>query len=158
MGVTVNQLAPEEAVKLVPEVPPTLMVWVAGAVPPKVCEKETEEGVAVIEPVPLLPDTVSVTGTVTVVPPPVMVTLVWYVAAFNPDALTERVRVAGVVPDVGVTVNQLAPEEAVKLVPEVPPTLMVCVAGAVPPKVCEKETEEGVAVIEPGLPVPPVTV
>ncbi len=96
--------------------------------------------------VPLL-EMVSVTGTEIVVPPPAMVTALWYVVAFSPEVFTERVRVAGVVPAVGLTINQLAPAEAVKLVPKIPARLIFWAAGMVPPNVCEKETEEGEAVI-----------
>src|SRR5205823_251601 len=135
VGVTVNQLALDAAAKVVAVVLLNCTVCDAGVVPPKVCEKVRDDGeVMMALDAPLL--MVKLTGIVTVVAPPVTVldALPVFPAA-SPAALTDTVSVAGVVPLVGVTVNQLALDEAEKVVAVVLLNCTVCEVAAVPPTV-----------------------
>src|SRR5580700_6662296 len=96
--------------------------------------------------------TVRFTGTVNgLLPAPaaVIVILVLYFPAVRPVVTMDAAMGWGVVPLPGVTLNQLAPDAAVKLKPAtVLPTFTFCAAGAAPPDVYVKLRGEGVAVSE----------
>ena len=82
-------------------------------------------------------DTVKLTGTVCGLfpaPAAVIVTLPLYVPADNPLGLTDTLRLAGVVPEPGVTASQAAEAVAVRLKAE--PLLVTdtpCAPGVAPP-------------------------
>jgi hypothetical protein len=156
-GATISHVEFELALKFVAVAELlTLTVCDAGAAPPCVWENDNEVGVAVIVDEPPV-TTVSVTGTEAVAVPAVTVTEPWYVPALSPDVLTDTVRVAGVLPLAGVTVNHV--EFVLTLVVKVaaPPEPVIWTvwdAGAAPPMVCENDNEVGEAVSVG----PPVTV
>lgn len=85
-------------------------------------------------PVVLL-DTVNATETVTGAAPPVIVMLVEYPPTVSPVAFTESVRLAGVVPVVGLIVSQFAlgETEVVKLTAGVLDNCTLFEFGVVPP-------------------------
>jgi ABC-type iron transport system FetAB permease component len=133
----------------------TRIVCIIEAAPPSVCENDNDAGVTVI--VGATSDTVKVTGTKMVAVPAVTVMEPWYVPN-TPDALTDTVRVAGVVAFAGATASQVEFELAVKAVaPLELSTRIVCEAGAAPPSVCENDNNAGVAVRDVGLDTVSVT-
>ena len=168
VGETVSQEPPlAVAVKVVFGVALTERVCAAGDVPPTVAEKVSDAGVTVKVDDGL---TVKETGTVVVSPLPVTVMVPVKVPAASPETLDETVRVAGVVPVAGETLNHGAPlTDAVKAAFGVALTERVCEGGDVPPAVAVNESVPGLTLnVEAGLTVkltgtvrvvpPPVTV
>jgi hypothetical protein len=149
VGVTVNQPPPAAvAVNAIGELPDNAIVCAGGGAPPLWCVYVSEVGLTPMVGALL---TVRVTGTVCgllLAPGAVIVTDAVYVPAASPVGFTPTVRVAGVVPLVGVTVNQLPPAAvAVNAIGELPDNAIVCAGAGAPPLWCVYVSEVGLTPI-----------
>jgi hypothetical protein len=108
-----------------------------------------------VPPPPLAELTVNVTGTLVLMPLPVMVIVPLNVPAVRPVMLEDTVSVAGVVPVAGETCSHDAPlAVALKVAFGLALTARVCEAGEAPPAVAEKESVPGLTLsVDAGLTV-----
>jgi hypothetical protein len=145
-GETVSQAAPLTlAVKLALGLAVTDRLCEAGDVPPAVAVNESVPGLTFNVDVAEL--TVKVTGTVRVIPLPVITMFPVNVPAARPVTCAVTVNVAGVVPEEGDTLSQAAPlTRAVKLVFGDALTEMVFDAGDEPPALAVNVNEVGLTV------------
>jgi hypothetical protein len=123
----------------------TVRLCATGDVPPDVAENESVPGLTVS--VLVAAETVKVTGTLRVMPLPTTVIVPVNVPAASPVTLAVTVSVAGVVPLLDETRNQVAPlTVAVNVALGVALTVRFCEAGELPPAVAENDSEVGLTV------------
>lgn len=148
-GLTTSQVGELVAavVKVVELALVKVMVCDPGELPPATPENESEEGEGVIAPGLVM---VKVTGTVTAVAPPLIVSIAVDCPVGSPVGLTVRLTfwpLVPTVPETGETLSQDCDDVIEKVVDAVLVITIVCEGGAAAPATCEKEKEVGEAVI-----------